>query len=65
MEHGHIIISYNLVTREEIEQLRTVLQGVNLYDEWGADPLIQQDPRGHCCINEMGGGDADYARDTL
>lgn len=55
MEHGHIVISYNLVTREEIEQLRTVLQGVNLYDEWGLTRFYNKIPEGTVALTKWGG----------
>ncbi len=35
LEHGNIVVSYNLATEEEVDQLRAALEGIELYNDWG------------------------------
>lgn len=35
LEHGNIVVSYNLTSQEEVAQLRKVMDGIELHDIWG------------------------------
>ena len=35
LEHGIIVVSYNLATDDEVDQLLAVVEGIELYEDWG------------------------------
>ena len=35
LEHGNIVVSYNLATDEEVDQLRAAVEDIELYEDWG------------------------------
>ena len=46
LEHGNIVLSYNLSTEEEADQLRNVLDGVGLSEIWGVTRAYDKIPAG-------------------
>ena len=54
LEHGNIVVSYNLTTPEEVEQLRTSVESIDLYDEWGLTRFYDKMPEGTVALATWG-----------
>ena len=54
LEHGNIVVSYNLTTPEEVDQLRTAVEGIDLYDEWGLTRFYSEIPEGTVALATWG-----------
>jgi len=54
LEHGNIVVSYNLVTQEEIDQLRTAMDSIDLAAEWGVTRFYEKIPRGNVAVAAWG-----------
>ena len=54
LEHGNIVVSYNLETPEEVAQLRAAVEGIELYDEWGLTRFYSEIPEGTVALATWG-----------
>ena len=54
LEHGNIVVSYNLATTEEIDQLRTALESIEFYDQWGLTRSYDKIPQGTVALATWG-----------
>jgi hypothetical protein len=54
LEHGIIVVSYNLATAQEVEQLRTALTSIRLYEDWGLTRFYDQIPQGTVALATWG-----------
>ena len=54
LEHGNIVVSYNLSTKEEVDQLRDALDGVGLSEIWGVIRSYDKIPSGTVTLATWG-----------
>ena len=54
MEHSNIIVSYNLSVEEEVDQLRTAMDGIGLSDLWGVTRFYDKIPAGTVALAAWG-----------
>lgn len=54
LEHGAIVISYNLPTPEEVNQLRDVLSAIGLNQTWGVARFYDKIPEGTVALAAWG-----------
>ena len=54
LEHGIIVVSYNLATDEEIAQLRNAVDDIELYDNWGLARFYDKIPEGMVALATWG-----------
>ena len=54
LEHGNIVISYNLSSPEEVAQLRDAVESVDLYQHWGLTRLYDKIPVGTVALATWG-----------
>ena len=54
LEHGNIVLSYNLSGDEEVDQLKDALDGVELSDLWGVTRSYDQIPSGTVVLAAWG-----------
>ncbi len=54
LEHGNIVVSYNLSTEEEVDQLRDALDGVGLSEIWGVIRSYDKIPSGTVSLAAWG-----------
>lgn len=54
LEHGAIVISYNLATPEEVNQLRDVLSAIGLNQTWGVARFYDKIPEGTVAVAAWG-----------
>ncbi len=54
LEHSHIVVSYNLPSVEEVDQLRDALDGVGLSEIWGVTRSYDKIPSGTVSLAAWG-----------
>ena len=54
LEHGNIVVSYNLATDEEVDQLSNAVVGIELYDDWGLTRFYDEIPEGTVALATWG-----------
>lgn len=54
MEHSNIVVSYNLATKEEVDQLKKVMDGIGLSDIWGITRFYDKIPVGTVAVAAWG-----------
>jgi hypothetical protein len=54
LEHGNIVVSYNLATDEEVDQLRNAVVGIDFYDTWGLTRFYDKIPEGTVALSTWG-----------
>jgi len=54
MEHGNIVISYNLTDPAEIDSLRNALSNIGLYNVWGVARAYDAIPEGQIALSTWG-----------
>ena len=54
LEHGHIVVSYNLATPEEVDQLRDAVGSSSLSNVWGVTRFYGQIPEGTVAVATWG-----------
>jgi hypothetical protein len=54
LEHSNIVVSYNLSTEEEVDQLLDALSGIGLSDVWGVTRSYDQIPVGTVALAAWG-----------
>ena len=54
LEHGNIVVSYNLASDEEVDQLRDALDGVGLSEIWGVIRSYDNIPSGTVSLAAWG-----------
>jgi len=54
LEHGNIVVSYNLASDEEVDQLRDALDGVGLSEIWGVIRSYDKIPSGTVSLAAWG-----------
>ena len=54
LEHGNIVVSYNLATKEEVDQLRDVMDGIGLSQVWGVTRFYEKIPVGTVAVAAWG-----------
>ncbi len=50
LEHGNIVVSYNLATPEEVENLKDVLNDIGLFTSWGLARTYEEIPEGNVAL---------------
>jgi len=54
LEHGNIIVSYNLTDADEIDRLSEVIDGIGLSNLWGITRFYDQIPEGQVALATWG-----------
>ena len=54
MEHSNIVVSYNLVTEGEVDQLRQALANIGLANIWGVTRSYDKIPEGQVALTSWG-----------
>ena len=54
LEHGNIVLSYNLTTREEVDQLKNVMDDIGLNVVWGVTRFYDKIPLGTVAVAAWG-----------
>ena len=54
LEHGNIVVSYNLLDQRETELLRSVLAAIPLAEEWGVTRFYDKIPEGTVAVAAWG-----------
>ena len=54
LEHGNIVVSYNLLSSEEVEELKGVMDDIGLARLWGRHPRLSQDRARAGCPGRLG-----------
>ena len=54
LEHGIVVVSHNLATDEEADQLTNAVVGIELYDAWGLTRFYDQIPEGTVALTTWG-----------
>lgn len=54
LEHGHIVVSYNLTNPAEVTELRQVLIDMARYEEWGVARSYDKIPEGQVAVAAWG-----------
>lgn len=54
LEHGNIVVSYNLATQEAIDQLRAAMNGIDLAAEWSVTRFYDEIPQGTVAVAAWG-----------
>ena len=54
LEHGNIVVSYNLATEQEVDQLRAAVGEIELYETWGLTRFYDQIPEGIVALATWG-----------
>ena len=54
LEHGNIVVSYNLASQSEIDQLRAALESIDLVEEWGVIRSYDKIPEGMVSVAAWG-----------
>ena len=54
LEHGNIVISYNLTELAEVQQLREAVQSISLYQDWGLTRFYDKIPEGTVALATWG-----------
>ena len=54
LEHSNIVVSYNLATTEEIDQLRNALESIEFYYAWGVARFYDKIPQGTVALATWG-----------
>jgi len=54
LEHGNIVVSYNLATNEEVDQLRDVMDGIGISQVWGVTRFYEKIPVGTVAVAAWG-----------
>ncbi len=57
LEHGVIVVSYNLSSEEEVAQLRSAVEGIDLYQDWGLTRFYDKIPEGTVALATWGVSD--------
>jgi hypothetical protein len=58
LEHGNIVVSYNLSSPAEVDQLRKVVDNIGLADVWGVTRFYDRLPDGQVAVAAWGVLDA-------
>ena len=54
LEHGNVVISYNLTASEEVSQLRSTLADIDRYSDWGLARYYDKLPEGQVAVATWG-----------
>ena len=54
LEHGNIVVSYNLATKEEVDRLQDVTDGIGLSQVWGVTRFYEKIPVGTVAVAAWG-----------
>ena len=54
LEHGNIVVSYNLTTEAEVDQLKDVIDDIGLANTWGITRFYDQIPAGQIALAGWG-----------
>ena len=54
LEHGNIVVSYNLSSRRQIEQLRRDMADIDLASDWGVTRYYSEIPEGSVAMAAWG-----------
>jgi hypothetical protein len=54
LEHGNIVINYNLTSNEEVQRLRDVIDGISLSNIWGVTRFYDEIPEGTVVLTAWG-----------
>ena len=54
LEHGNIVVSYNLADQQDIDKLRAVLGGIDLVEKWGVTRYYDKIPQGSLMLAAWG-----------
>ena len=54
LEHGIVVVSYNLATAEEVSQLRVALESIDFYEDWGLTRFYDEVPQGTIALAAWG-----------
>ena len=57
LEHGNIVVSFNLTTSEEVGRLREVLEDIDLSADWGVSRTYDRIPSGTVALAAWGVSD--------
>jgi len=57
MEHGHIVVSYNLSLESDVSALRSALNNIGLNDVWGLARAYPEIPTGQVALSTWGVSD--------
>ena len=58
LEHGNIVVSFNLTTSEEVGRLREALEGIDISADWGISRSYDRIPAGTVSLAAWGFSDA-------
>jgi hypothetical protein len=54
LEHGNIVVSYNLSSQAEVDQLRKVVDNIGMAAVWGVTRFYDQLPQGQVAVAAWG-----------
>lgn len=54
LEHGNIVVNYNLANRDQVDKLRDTLQKIRLSEAWGVARFYDQLPQGTVALATWG-----------
>ena len=54
LEHGNIVISYNFATQQQIDELRSVIETIDLADGWSVTRFYDKIPEGNLAVAAWG-----------
>ena len=54
LEHGQIVVSYNLPDQAQVDQLRRVIEGIGLANVWGVTRFYDKLPEGQVTVAAWG-----------
>ena len=54
LEHGNIVVSYNLTNPAQVTELRQVLDGVGQFNNWGVARFYDEIPDGQVALSAWG-----------
>ena len=54
LEHGNIVVSYNLANPAEVTELRNFLENLGQFDDWGVARSYDEIPEGHIVLAAWG-----------
>ena len=54
LEHGNIVVSYNLTDQQDIDKLRAVLDGIDLVEKWAVTRYYDKIPQGSLMLAAWG-----------
>ena len=54
LEHGNIVVSYNLADQQQVDQLRTIMDNIDISADWGVTRYYDKIPEGTVALAAWG-----------